>query len=266
MLQNKFKILIVGDVFGKVGREVLMQTLTSLRKKEDISFLIVNGENTTNGRGINKNHYNFYNDLNIDVITLGNHSFDELEIYSFINESNNIIRPYNLIGKYPGVGYKIYSKFGLSISVFQFIGNTYMKERNENPFLIAEEVIKRVESDIKIVDFHAEATSEKVAFGYLLDGLVDLVYGTHTHIQTVDLRVLNKGTYYISDIGMTGDLDSVIGIEKDSSIAKFKDGKMKTIIKENYNLTQFSALLLDIDLDTKKISNVERIYLVNGKD
>lgn len=215
------KVLIIGDVMGKPGRDAMQEFLS--KKKGEYDFVIVNGENAAAGFGITPKIADEFFDLGIDVITSGNHIWDKKELYPYLNENRNILRPLNYPKSVPGFGYVIKEATnGEKIAVINIQGRVFMPEV-DSPFTRIEEILTEIEKETKniIVDFHAEATSEKLAMGWFLDGRVSLVYGTHTHIQTADERVLDKGTGFINDVGMTGAHDSIIGMSVQSVLPKF---------------------------------------------
>ncbi|MGE5630897.1 MAG: TIGR00282 family metallophosphoesterase [Caulobacteraceae bacterium] len=218
-------ILFVGDVVGRPGRNYLKENLARLIEKNSIDFVIVNGENSAGGVGITKSTYDELINMGTDVVTLGNHTWSKKEILTFIEESERLIRPANYPEGTPGRGYIILEKQGKRIAVINMNGRVFM-ECMECPFRTMDRILKEIEanSDIIIVDFHAEATSEKQAMGWYLDGRVNAVLGTHTHVQTADERVLPQGTAYITDVGMTGPLNSILGVEKEIIIEKFITG------------------------------------------
>ena len=253
------KILAVGDLVGESGLEKLKKELSNIQEAENIDFTIVNAENVAGGMGISKNNYNELCKLNIDILTMGNHTWAKKDIFSFINEPN-IIRPANYSKGVPGRGYTIIEKNGKKIAVINLIGRTDMPVLSNNPFTYMENVLKTLEADIIIIDFHAEATAEKLAMAYFLDGKVSAVYGTHTHIQTADEQVLENGTGYITDIGMTGPKKSIIGMDIDASLKRFL-----TSLPEKYKLAEgeckLDGIVIDIDDKTNKTKSIHRINL-----
>ena len=255
------KILCIGDLVGNPGLEKLKKELTIIQEAENIDFTIVNGENVGSGMGMTKRDYNELCKLNIDVITMGNHTWGKMDIFSFINE-NNIIRPANYSKGVPGHGYSIIEKNDKKIAVINLIGRTDMRVQSENPFLCVDKIINKIkdEVDIIVVDFHAEATAEKIAMGYYLDGRVNAIFGTHTHVQTADEKILSGGTAYITDIGMTGPSDSVIGMDKQVSIKRFV-----TSLPERYRVAEGDSILNGIvveindkDCKTKSIYRIKK--------
>ena len=221
------KILILGDVMGLSGRKAIKKNLSNLIRENQINFSIINGENAADdGKGITKK---IADDLfleGIDVITSGNHIWDKSETVKFIEEENRLLRPANLAEGAPGKGFNIYltkdKKF--KIGVINLMGNVFMK-KTEDVFKKAKDICKKIilkkDVDFSIVDFHGEITSEKMAMGHFFDGLTTCVVGTHTHVPTADTRILDKGTAYQTDIGMCGDYNSVIGMNKENSLKRF---------------------------------------------
>lgn len=218
-------ILFIGDIVGRPGRNYISANLATMIKDHSIDFVIANGENSAGGVGITMKTYDELLSMGVDMITLGNHSWSKKEIFDFIEEADRLVRPANYPKGTPGSGYRIAEKSGKRIAVVNICGRVYM-DCIECPFRTIDEILEEIKgkADIIIVDFHAEATSEKLAMGWYLDGRVQAVLGTHTHVQTSDERVLPGGTAYITDTGMTGPRDSILGVEKDIVIKKFISG------------------------------------------
>ena len=226
-------ILILGDIMGPSGREAIIKKLPNLIKKKKLDFVIVNGENAADpGVGITKKNAEEFFEAGTDVITTGNHVWDQKETMEFITSEKRLLRPENLIEGSPGVGTGIFiSKNNKKIAVINLMGNIFMK-KCEDVFVVAKKYIQTVklkrDADFIIVDLHGEITSEKMAMGYLFDGKATMVVGTHTHVPTSDHRIMEKGTAYQTDIGMCGDYNSVIGMNRDNSLKKFlKDSSAK---------------------------------------
>jgi metallophosphoesterase, MG_246/BB_0505 family len=259
-------ILFVGDVVGKVGRKALEKSLSFVKDTYNIDFTIVNGENITNGRGINQNHYHFLCSLPIDCITLGNHYKDKEEVI-YILDNDNIIRPLNLLNDFPGAGSRVYKAKNKTIRVTNLLGTAFMKEEVKDPYIEMMKVLGNDKSDINIIDFHAEATGEKKAFTYSLEGKVCAVFGTHTHVQTADNQILNTGTAYISDVGMCGSYNSVLGDEIKSVVGRIilHDPHSRFKLLEDDDLL-FNAVILNVDDKTNKAISLKRINLLNGKE
>ena len=253
------RVLAVGDIVGRAGLEKLKEVLPEVVKENNIDFVIVNGENAADGMGITEKMYKEMLDLKIDVVTMGNHTWGKKEIFNFIDDKH-IIRPANYPNNNPGRGYDIYECKNKTIAVMNLIGRTTMTVLSENPFLTAKEIIDEIKEavDIIIIDFHAEATAEKIALGYYLDGEASIVFGTHTHVQTADETILEKGTAYITDIGMTGPKKSVIGMDVDVSLKRFA-----TSLPEKYRIAEgkakFNSCMFEIDDVTNKVKKIERI-------
>ena len=254
------KILVIGDIIGDNGLKKAEEEIKKIKKQHKIDFIIANGENTAEGLGITKQTYTKMNNIGINVITLGNHTWAKKEIFNIIN-APNLIRPANYPKGVPGKGYVIVECNEKKICVINLIGRTEMSVQAENPFLQADNILKNIQekADIIIVDFHAEATAEKIAMGYHLDGKVNLVLGTHTHVQTADNQILEKGTAYITDIGMTGPKKSIIGMEVEASLKRFL-----TSIPERYKIANgesiFNGIILTINDEDCRTEKIERIF------
>ncbi len=255
------KILAIGDLVGTAGINELKNKLPQIREKENIDFIIVNGENSAEGMGITEKNFKDVLEQNIDVITMGNHTWGKKDIFKFIDHPK-LIRPANYPKGVVGKGYNIYNCKNKKIAVINLIGRVDINVLSENPFIIAKDIVEKIQNqvDIIIVDFHAEATAEKIAMGYFLDGKVTAVYGTHTHVQTADETILENGTAYITDIGMTGPKKSVIGMDIEASIKRFE-----TTLPERYKIAtgkcMLNAIILDINDETNKVKNITRIRL-----
>jgi len=214
------KILAVGDVCGTVGLDFLHRTLRKYKEQNGIDFCVVNGENA-NVVGVTPRQCDSILRAGADVITLGNHTWTRWELQPYLDESRRVIRPANYAPQCPGVGdVVINTDFG-KVWVINLLGRYGLDTNTDNPFVVVDDMLREPAADIILVDFHAEATSEKVAMGHFLDGRVSAVWGTHTHVQTSDAMVLPNGTGYITDLGMTGPIHSVIGVAPDQSIGKF---------------------------------------------
>ena len=254
-------ILTVGDVVGKTGIEELKNKLPKIVSDNNIDFIVVNGENAADGMGLTEKLYKEILSLNVDVVTMGNHTWAKRDIFSFIDDKQ-IVRPANYPNNNPGKGYRIFEKKGKKIAVIDLIGRVTMSVLSENPFLKAREIVNSIKNnvDIIIVDFHGEATAEKIAMGYFLDGKVTAIFGTHTHVQTADEKILPKGTAYISDIGMTGPKNSVIGMDIGVSIKRFE-----TTLPERYKIAtgecMLNAVIFDIDDESNKVKSIKRINI-----
>ena len=215
------KILYIGDVYGESGRTFLQEKIEYLKQTYKPNIICISGENLAHGRGITLKIYKEMMSLGVNVITMGNHTFGNSGIYDCMEEKN-LVLPANL-GNH-NKGYTLMNFNGKKVCIINLLGRTFMEISLDNPFKVVDEILNTVKADYYIVDFHAEATSEKIALGYYLDGRVDLVVGTHTHVQTNDERVLPNKTVYISDLGMTGPLNGVLGVNKDTIIDRFING------------------------------------------
>lgn len=252
-------ILAIGDLIGTAGINELKKRLPQIRQKEKIDFVIVNGENSAEGMGITENNFKDILSQNIDVITMGNHTWGKKDIFKFIDHQK-LIRPANYPEGVVGKGYNIYTWNNKKIAVINLIGRVDINILSENPFIIAKKIIQKIEKEVEIiiVDFHAEATAEKIAMGHYLDGKVTAIFGTHTHVQTADEKILPKGTAYITDIGMTGPKNSVIGMDIQASIKRFE-----TTLPERYKIATgeciLNGVIFEINEQTNKVTSIKRI-------
>ena len=233
------KILAIGDIVGENGLNKLKEELPKIIERERIDFVVVNAENTSGGMGLTIKDFNTLLMMKIDAITMGNHTWGKKDIFTFI-DNPKLIRPANYSKGIPGKGYNIFECKGKKIGVINLIGRTDIGVLSENPFIVAEDLVNRLqkEVDIIIIDFHAEATAEKIAMKNFLDGKINVIFGTHTHVQTADEEVTQKGTGYITDLGMTGPKNSVIGMDVKASIKRFV-----TSLPERYKLAEGNAIL-----------------------
>lgn len=215
-----FRVLAVGDVCGQPGLDMLERRLKDYKKEKNIHFTVVNGENA-NVVGITPRQADAIFRAGADVITLGNHTWTRTELQPYLDERTKILRPANFGPQCPGRGINVYSTSFGDVCVLNLMGRFTLDSNTDNPFVIADGFMEEIKEKIILVDFHAEGTSEKRAMGYMLDGRASAVWGTHTHVQTSDACVLPKGTGYISDLGMTGPVHSVLGIDPEQSIGKF---------------------------------------------
>lgn len=251
-------ILFIGDVFSSIGRDMIEEYLPRLKNKYKIDLVIANVENTTHGKGLSKKHYDFFLFEGISLMTMGNHTYSKKEIFDFIDEADRLIVPLNKPKALPGVGSRMIDVKGTKVRVTNLLGLTFMDGKSQNPFEVMDDLLKEDKSDIHIVDFHAEATSEKIALGYYLDGRVSAVLGTHTHVTTADEKILPKGTAFQCDVGMTGPYESVIGCDKDVIVKRMLDGLMSPfVIAEGEG--QLRATLLRFE--NNKCIDIERICI-----
>ncbi len=254
------KILAVGDLIGNSAIQELKKQIKQIKENEQIDFTIVNGENAAEGMGITTKNFNDILSLNIDVITMGNHTWGKKDIFQFIDHPK-LIRPANYPKGVVGKGIGIYECQGKKIAVINLIGRVDINVLSENPFIKVKEMVEEIKNkvDMIFVDFHAEATAEKIAMGYFLDGKVTAVFGTHTHVQTADEKILPEGTGYITDIGMTGPKNSVIGMDISASLKRFE-----TTLPERYKIASgeciFNGVIFEIDDAKNKVKSIKRIY------
>ena len=255
------KILFIGDIVGKIGRRLIKEKLSYFVKKYEVDFVIANGENVTHGKGLIRHHYEELINDGIDVITLGNHYDSKNEIRRYLDSADYIVRPYNLLHPFPGEGSVIFEVDGIKIRITNLLGSAFMSEDVNNPALSLLDILAEEEpSDIHIVDYHAEATGEKQSFAYAFDGKVSAVLGTHTHVQTKDAKILPKGTAFISDVGMTGFADGVLGFDKDTVVNKLIFGRQEKFDLPEEGRGLFSAVVIEIDDVSKKAINIIPIY------
>lgn len=254
-----FRVLAVGDVVANPGMQRINQSLRSLKRQTQADFVIVNGENAA-VVGITPQQAEDIFDAGTDVITLGNHTFAKREIADYIDENRRMLRPANYAPQAPGQGWGVYESNCGPVAVIDLQGRCNMDYNPDNPFLAAEKILKEISAKIILVEIHAEATSEKLAMGYMLDGKVSAVWGTHTHVPTADTQVLPKGTGYVTDLGMTGPKHSVLGIQPQLSIAKFR-GDLPERYRWAEGPTKLEAVLFTIDSETGLCKSVERVDL-----
>lgn len=219
----EYRILAVGDVVGEQGLAHLERTLRPLQKLNGIEFTVVNGENAS-GVGLTPQQAERIYDAGADVITLGNHTFGKMQIADFLDDTPYILRPANYTGRMPGRGWGIYERGAVTVRVVNLIGRCGLDFNADNPFTAADDILGQGDAAFTLVDFHAEATSEKLAMGYYLDGRISALWGTHTHVPTADERIYPKGTGYLTDLGMTGPVESVLGICPEQSVESFLGG------------------------------------------
>ena len=253
----ELKVLAVGDVVGEPGLERIRKSLRKLKRDTGADFVIVNGENASNV-GMTPRQGDTIFDAGADVITMGNHTFSRREIIPYIEENRWVLRPANLPPQQPGRGWEIYETRCGDVAVIDLIGRVGMDYLPDNPFLLMDKILKKIDTKIILVEIHAEATSEKLAMGHMLDGKVSAVWGTHTHVPTADAQILPRGTGYVTDLGMTGPAVSVLGIQPKLSIDKFR-GEMFQRYQAADGPTKLNAVLFTIDANTGKCTKVERV-------
>ena len=256
----KMRILAVGDIVASDGREFIYNNLGRIKSKYCIDYCVANGENAANTNGITQDIANALLRSGIDVITLGNHTFANKEYKDVLNDIPNVIRPTNFPQETEGNGYYIDDLGFLRIATINAIGRVNM-DPVDCPFRATEKVLAEIKdkADIIIIDFHSEATSEKLAFGNFFDGKADIIFGTHTHVQTADEHILPSGTAYISDVGMTGVRDSILGVKKEIIMEMFYTRK-KFRFEKAEGEVWFSGAIFDFDQKSKKVTSIERLY------
>jgi metallophosphoesterase (TIGR00282 family) len=261
-----FKILFFGDVFGRPGRETIKTALPALGEKYSPDLVIANGENLAHGNGITPKTLEELTSSGVEVVTGGDHIFDNAQGANLLDDSDvPVIRPLNWNAR-PGRGFLVWRKDKLEILLISLMGQVFMKRADEevkNPFAVINDFLstekKLADIKIKIIDFHAEATSEKVAMGHFLDGKVSAVLGTHTHIQTADSRILSEGTGYVTDVGMCGSYNSVIGLEKKPVLESYLAGEFGQADPEEAGRRQINAIFLKIDEKSGKCLKIETV-------
>jgi metallophosphoesterase (TIGR00282 family) len=253
-------ILAIGDVFGENGVDFLFRKLKTIQKLKNISFTVVNGENAS-VVGLTPRQADNIFSAGADVITLGNHSFSKQNILSYLDDNRYILRPANLPSLSPGRGYGIFdSSFG-DVCVINLIGRCGMDFGPDNPFSEAESILKKCDAKVVLIDMHAEATSEKAALAWHLDGRVSAVWGTHTHVQTSDASVLPNGTGFITDLGMTGPANSILGVKPQMSIDRFLGDPRRKPYEPAEGPCKMEGAIFEIDTSTGKCLSVEALRI-----
>lgn len=255
------KILAVGDIVGEAGVRKLKEELPKIKKEENIDFVITNGENAAGGMGLTEKNFKDILEAGTNVITMGNHTWGKKDIFKFIDDPK-LLRPVNYPKGVVGKGLGIYECKGKKIAVMNFLGRVDLNVLTENPFILAKEMVEELQGKVDMIfmDFHAEATAEKIALGRFLDGKITALFGTHTHVQTADEQILPNGTAYITDLGMTGPRDSVIGMDTQVSFKRFE-----TTLPEKYKLAEGECMLnaveFEVDEKTNKATEIKRIFI-----
>lgn len=256
------KLLFIGDIVGSPGREMVTEYLPKLKEKYRPQVTVVNGENAAAGKGITEKIYKQFLQLGIQVITMGNHTWNKKEIMEFIDDAPYLIRPANFPENNPGKGIIYLNVNDVEIAIINLQGRTYL-EPNDDPFRKGDELIAEAKerTNVIVIDFHAEATSEKQAFAWYVDGRVSAVIGTHTHTQTADERILPNGTAFITDVGMTGSYDGILGVERESVINRFLTNMPVRFEVEKKGRKQLNGCIVHIDPTTGKATHIERILI-----
>jgi len=255
------KILVIGDVVGRPGRDCVRDLLPRIIENYQIDLTIANGENLAAGTGFNEKTANELFSFGVNVLTMGNHVWDKREALDYIEKDKRIIRPINYPPGTPGAGYLLLSVHGVNVVVVNASGRVFMPAL-DCPFRAMRDTVSRLRqlSSVIILDFHAEATSEKIAMGRFLDGHVSAVIGTHTHVQTADERILTQGTAYITDAGMTGPYESILGVEPEIVLNKFITQLPARFEVAKEGPVQFNAVVIEIDTVSGKALQIERIF------
>lgn len=262
------RILIIGDLVGVIGLTMLKRWMQKLVEQHSIDAVVVNGENVAaKGRGIHPNDAKAMLALGVKVITTGNHIWALREIYPYINTTPTLIRPANFPDGVPGKGFVQVEVKGTVVTVINLMGRTFFRETLSCPFKKADEIISavRMRSPVILLDFHAEATSEKTAMGLYLDGKVSAVVGTHTHVQTADERVLPNGTAYITDLGSSGSVNSCLGVDSHSIIQRFITQMPYTFVVDLKPPYQLTGVVVEVDRTTGKAISIERIRVIDDQ-
>ena len=255
------RIMLVGDVVGRAGRRAFRTITPRLRVEHGIDVVIVNGENSAGGKGYTRKALDELYAGGADVVTSGNHVWDKKDVFDFVDHEPFLVRPANYPAGTPGRGYCIFPFRAVNVAVMNLSGRSFMPAL-DCPFQKVDEILAEIGglADIVVLDFHAETTSEKLAMGYYLDGRADIVVGTHTHVQTADERILPGGTAYITDLGMVGAQDSILGVRKDIVIQKFRTG-MPVRFEMAEGAAEYAAVIVDIDPSGGRTAQIERILL-----
>ena len=252
-------VVLIGDVVGHPGLQAAEEGLAKLRKQLPVDLVIANGENASGGFGLQEKTYHALRDLGVDVITLGNHAWDKKEIFLFIDSADRIVRPANYPPNTPGRGFTIVQSGGVKVGILQLMGRAFINI-GDCPFQVADRELKKLKSlaQIILVEVHAEASSEKMALAYYLDGQVSAVLGTHTHVQTADEQIFPRGSGYITDVGMTGPRDSILGIRPDLAIKRIRE-QLPVRFEVGVGDGMFSAVWLAIDKHTGRTLQIQRV-------
>lgn len=258
------RCLFLGDVMGRAGRRAITENLPRLRAEWRLDFVVLNGENASNGMGLSAEHAKLLFDAGADCVTLGDHAFDQKDMLQHIEKDSRIIRPLNYAKGAPGKGYRLFNApGGRKVLVLQVLGQVFMKRPFDDPFSAVEQVFKSYPrgglAQAIIVDVHCEATSEKMAMGHFCNGKASLVVGTHTHVPTGDAQILDRGTAYLTDAGMCGDYDSVIGMEKAEPMRRFVTGMQKNRFTPANGEATLSGVFVETDDRTGAAKNVQMI-------
>jgi metallophosphoesterase (TIGR00282 family) len=258
------KILFIGDIVGSQGRAAVKRLLPSLKSSYDVDIVIANGENAAHGKGITRKIYDELLSYGIDVITLGNHAFSKADLYAFIATADRLVRPLNLLPLEHGQGMLEIKVKGIPLVIINLCGSVFMEDVVESPFDVMQRLTGKLINKVVLVDLHAEATSEKIAFAYMYQNCLSAVVGTHTHVQTADEKIMN-GCAFISDVGMTGPYDSVIGRDVAEVLERFNGNKTNRFTVAEGE-AQLCALYIEVDDARKRAVKIERIQILPNND
>ena len=254
------RLLFVGDVVGAVGRKMVFDNVPRIRKEENIDLVICNAENAAHGKGITRKIYNQLINSQVDMITMGNHTFSKKNLEEIIDEMDRMVRPANMFPLEYGKGYRIFEFNGKKIALVNLIGEVFMVNVSESPFKKMEQILSEIDADIVLVDLHAEATSEKIAFTYEFAKRCTVIVGTHTHVQTADERIVDDHCAAISDLGMCGPYHSVIGRDIDEILRRFKyQEQTRFTMAEGKGI--FCGCIVEIDDETNRAISIKRIQI-----
>lgn len=262
---NIIKVLFIGDIVGNTGRKALKATLPHLKSKYNPHIIVANGENAAAGRGINANIAKEFFEQGIHGLTMGNHTWDNKEIFDFIDDEPRMVRPANFPPGTPGLGFTVVKGNGKELAIVNLMGRTFLPAIDD-PFRAADEIVAKLAKKHKciLVDFHAEATSEKIAMGWHLDGRASMVVGTHTHVQSNDDTILPQGTAYLTDTGMVGSREGILGMERTAVLRKFTT-QLPVRFQVCEGKWHFHAVLVDIDEATGKAQKIQKIRLLEDE-
>lgn len=264
---NRLRVLFLGDIVGKTGRAIFQKYIGRIKNELEIDAIIVNGENSSHGRGITSRTMKFFKHHDVNIVTSGNHIWHNKEIYAYLDEQRDLLRPANYPSECPGRGVTTFSCKGQEIAIINLQGRVFMRDDVECPFKAAQSILTYLKNKTKIIfiDFHAEASSEKMGLAYFLDGKVTAVLGTHTHVQTADERVLPGGTAYITDLGMAGSLNSMIGMKKEAVIRRFITQMPVRFEVDTAPPYSMSGVYVDVNTTTGKALEIKRISVVDDQ-
>jgi len=262
---SHLRILFLGDIIGVTGRTLFQKHIGRIKRELGIDAIIVNGENSSGGRGITSKIVRFFKHNGVDVITTGNHIWRQREIYSYLSENGDLLRPANYPSSCPGKGVTTFSCKGYEIGIINLQGRIFMRDHVECPFRTAETMATYLKSktDIIFIDFHAEATSEKMGLAYFMDGKISGLVGTHTHVLTADERILPGGAAYITDLGMSGSLNSMIGMQKEQIISHLITQMPTKFMVDKNPPYVMTGVYIDVDPSTGKAIDINRLKIID---